>query len=98
MSVVSGPDFDELKRFNLAEIGMPPTSATDANSGKLKDEAPAESGGVAQAEIKVEEAGKAADSRMPSAPAADEKDVKMEDTASTKSDDVVKTEVRAEEE
>jgi hypothetical protein len=30
MSVVSGPDYDELKRFNLAEIGMPTAEKEDA--------------------------------------------------------------------
>ena len=36
MSVVSGPDFDELKRFNLAEIGMPPASAADDGDEKIE--------------------------------------------------------------
>ena len=97
MSVVSGPDFDELKRFNLSEIGMPPASAAEGKDGGLKDEGAAERESIVKTEVKVKADGEATESGMPSVPSADEKDVKKEDEGLAESEGVVKTEVKVEE-
>jgi len=97
MSVVSGPDFDELKRFNLAEIGIPPASAAEEKDDGPKDEGAAERESIVKTEVKVEADGEAADSRMPSVPSADKKDVKMEDEGLAESEGIVRKEVKVEE-
>jgi len=103
MSVVSGPDFDELKRFNLSEIGMPPASAAEDKSGNVKNESSATRDAVVKAEaeaevkseLRTEGDEKATEIEISSAPAADDEErKKVEGEASAESDGGVEKEIK----